>query len=167
MYRQLYDWFRAAIIGGQLRPGQRAPSTRGLAAELKISRIPVLSAYEQLLAEGYFETFVGVGTCVARSVPDDTLIPAAAKVRSGLQEIIKDRAPRHRVRHFGQSKEWRTKGMYASVRRSGSAHQSTYWPGAIFDKAPDRCSIAAMFLGKVTLNAGGRPVCTVEEPAEQ
>ena len=34
------------------------PSTRGLAAELKISRIPVFNAYEQLLAEGYFETFV-------------------------------------------------------------------------------------------------------------
>ncbi len=49
MYRQLYDWFRRAILDGQMRPGQRVPSTRGLAAELKISRIPVLSAYEQLL----------------------------------------------------------------------------------------------------------------------
>jgi GntR family transcriptional regulator/MocR family aminotransferase len=54
MYRQLYDWFRRAIIAGQLRPGQRVPSTRGLAWELTISRIPVLHAYEQLLAEGYF-----------------------------------------------------------------------------------------------------------------
>jgi len=52
MYRQLYDWFRKAIIDGQMRPGQRVPSTRNLAAELKISRIPVLHAYEQLLAEG-------------------------------------------------------------------------------------------------------------------
>jgi hypothetical protein len=37
MDRQLYDWFRRAIIAGQLRPGQRVPSTRGLASELKIS----------------------------------------------------------------------------------------------------------------------------------
>src|SRR4030081_2400099 len=79
MYRQLYDWFRRAITHGQMRPGQRVPSTRGLAAELNISRIPVLNAYEQLLAEGYFETFVGAGTCVARSIPDDALVPAAAK----------------------------------------------------------------------------------------
>lgn len=98
IYRQLYDWFRTAIIGGQLRPGQRVPSTRGLAAELKISRIPVFNAYEQLLAEGYFETFVGVGTCVARSIPDDTLIPAAAKARKELQEIINDRGPRRMSR---------------------------------------------------------------------
>src|ERR1700732_2541330 len=86
MYRQLYDWFRGAIINGQMRPGQRVPSTRGLAAELKISRIPVLNAFEQLLAEGYFETFVGAGTCVAKSIPDDTLSLPAGKGRPGLQK---------------------------------------------------------------------------------
>src|ERR1700691_1761866 len=79
MYRQLYDWFREAIIDGQMRPGQRVPSTRNLAAELKISRSPVLHAYEQLLAEGYFETFVGVGTCVPSSIPDDVSAFAEAR----------------------------------------------------------------------------------------
>ena len=67
MYRQLYDWFRRAILSGQLRPGQRVPSTRNLAVELRVSRISILGAYEQLRAEGYLETFVGAGTCVARS----------------------------------------------------------------------------------------------------
>src|ERR1700740_1897282 len=97
MYRQLYDWFRRAIIAGQMRPGQRVPSTRALAVELKISRIPVLNAYEQLLAEGYFETFVGAGTCVARSIPDDALSPA---VKEALNERVKTRAPR-RMSHRG------------------------------------------------------------------
>src|SRR5256885_12930480 len=64
IYRQLYNWFRRAITDGQIRPGQRVPSTRSLAAELGISRIPVLNAYEQLHAEGYLETFLGAGTCV-------------------------------------------------------------------------------------------------------
>ena len=86
MYRQLYDWFRHAIITGQMRPGQRVPSTRTLATELRVSRIPVLSAYEQLLAEGYFETFVGAGTCVAGSIPDDTPIPTSSKGQKGIQE---------------------------------------------------------------------------------
>src|SRR5216684_5594502 len=98
MYRQLYDWFRRAIIAGQMRPGQRVPSSRGLATELKISRIPVLNAYEQLLAEGYFETFVGAGTCVARSIPDDTLSPPAGKARKGLQEIVAKLGPRRMSR---------------------------------------------------------------------
>src|SRR6202034_656496 len=87
MYRQLYTWFRKAIIDGQMRPGQRVPSTRALAAELKISRIPVLNAYEQLLAEGYFETFVGAGTCVARSIPDDGPSPPGLKAGRDIQVI--------------------------------------------------------------------------------
>jgi GntR family transcriptional regulator / MocR family aminotransferase len=86
IYRQLYDWFRRAITEGQMPPGQRMPSTRALAAELKVSRIPVLNAYEQLLAEGYLETFVGAGTCVARSIPDETVAAPAEKLRSRTQE---------------------------------------------------------------------------------
>ena len=69
IYRQLYDWFQRAIVEGKLRPGQRVPSTRSLATELKVSRIPVLTAYEQLFAEGYLETFKGAGTTVAASIP--------------------------------------------------------------------------------------------------
>ncbi|MGH9444800.1 MAG: PLP-dependent aminotransferase family protein [Terriglobia bacterium] len=70
LYRQISVWFQRAIIDGQLQPGQRVPSTRALAKALKISRIPVLSAYELLIVEGYFEPFRGAGTCVAQSIPD-------------------------------------------------------------------------------------------------
>jgi GntR family transcriptional regulator / MocR family aminotransferase len=94
MYRQLYEWFRRAILAGQLRPGQRIPSTRNLAAELKVSRIPVSSAYEQLHAEGYLETFVGAGTCVARSIPDDALKPATGKTGSASRQVAKGNALR-------------------------------------------------------------------------
>jgi GntR family transcriptional regulator / MocR family aminotransferase len=94
MYRQLYEWFRGAILDGQLRPGQRVPSTRSLAAELKLSRIPVSSAYEQLQAEGYFETFTGAGTCVARSIPDDTLKAAVGKSRNASRQSSGKKAPR-------------------------------------------------------------------------
>ena len=94
LYRQLYDWFRRTITEGQMRPGQRVPSTRSLAVELKISRIPVLNAYEQLLAEGYLETFLGAGTCVAASIPDDTLRPATGKARKGPQERVQGMGPR-------------------------------------------------------------------------
>ncbi|MFZ3332301.1 MAG: PLP-dependent aminotransferase family protein [Candidatus Acidiferrales bacterium] len=95
MYQQVSEWFRRAILAGQLRPGQRLPSTRGLASELKISRIPVSSAYEQLHAEGYLETFVGAGTCVARSIPDDALKPPPGKTSNAATgEIAKTKALR-------------------------------------------------------------------------
>jgi GntR family transcriptional regulator/MocR family aminotransferase len=92
MYDQLSEWFRRAILEGRLRPGQRVPSTRSLAKELNISRVPVLSAYEQLYAEGYLETFVGAGTCVARDIPADTK-PAHAAHRE-TQRAPAQRAPR-------------------------------------------------------------------------
>ncbi len=82
VYRQLYDWFRLAISTGQMRRGQRLPSTRSVAAELKISRIPVSNAYDQLLAEGYLETLVGAGTYVARSIPDDSLPSSGKRLRA-------------------------------------------------------------------------------------
>jgi GntR family transcriptional regulator/MocR family aminotransferase len=83
LYRQISVWFRRAIHAGQLLPGQRVPSTRALAKELRVSRIPVLSAYELLIAEGYFEPFVGAGTCVSRSIPDAFAPPE----RMGLNDL--------------------------------------------------------------------------------
>jgi GntR family transcriptional regulator / MocR family aminotransferase len=70
MYKQLYEGYREAIVERRLSGGQRLPSTRSLAAELRISRIPVLNAFEQLLAEGYFESRPGAGTFVARALPE-------------------------------------------------------------------------------------------------
>ncbi|MGH9365081.1 MAG: PLP-dependent aminotransferase family protein, partial [Thermoanaerobaculia bacterium] len=76
LYRQLYEGYRDAVVERRLRAGQRLPSTRSLAGELEISRIPVLSAFEQLLAEGYFESRIGSGTFVARSLPEEISRPA-------------------------------------------------------------------------------------------
>src|SRR5947208_9895831 len=70
LHRQIYDIYRAAIVSGNLARGQKIPSSRALATELGISRIPVLSAYAQLLAEGYLQSIEGGGTFVAKSLPD-------------------------------------------------------------------------------------------------
>jgi GntR family transcriptional regulator/MocR family aminotransferase len=70
LHRQIYDAFRSTIVERNLNCGQQIPSTRTLASELGISRIPVLNAYAQLLAEGYFETRTGAGTFVSSSLPD-------------------------------------------------------------------------------------------------
>ena len=67
-YRQIYEGYRKAILDGRLRSGQRLPSTRAIARELGISRLPVLTAFEQLLHEGYVESRHGSGTFVASSI---------------------------------------------------------------------------------------------------
>jgi GntR family transcriptional regulator/MocR family aminotransferase len=84
LHRQIYDAFRAMILERRLQPGQQIPSTRALADELGISRIPVLGAYSQLLAEGYIESRLGAGTFVTSSLSDQFLgaRPAVASVVS-------------------------------------------------------------------------------------
>jgi GntR family transcriptional regulator / MocR family aminotransferase len=79
LYRQIFEWFQGAISTGTLRPGQRVPSTRELARALKISRIPVLSAYDLLFAEGHLKPLIGVGTCVAKSNAGTVLRPESER----------------------------------------------------------------------------------------
>jgi GntR family transcriptional regulator / MocR family aminotransferase len=74
VYRQVYDTFRRRILRGELRPGERVPSSRDLARTIGVSRLPVLNAYAQLLAEGYFETRRGDGTYVAASLSRPALV---------------------------------------------------------------------------------------------
>lgn len=81
LHRQIYDAYRAAILAGHLRPGQRVPSTRVLASELGVSRFPVLNAYGQLLAEGYLRSRVGAGTVVSRVLPEQFTASKPAETR--------------------------------------------------------------------------------------
>jgi len=78
IHRQIYEGVRRAVLDGRIRPGQRVPSTRALAVELDVSRLPVLTAYDQLLHEGYLEGRVGSGTFVSAALPDDLLRPSTA-----------------------------------------------------------------------------------------
>ncbi len=70
LFRQIYAQLRTAILSQELRPGTKLPSTRQLAAQLSVSRSAVVSAYEQLLAEGYATGKVGSGSYVSSDLPE-------------------------------------------------------------------------------------------------
>jgi GntR family transcriptional regulator/MocR family aminotransferase len=95
LHRQVYAGFREAILRGDLAAGQQVPSSRALAAELEISRFPVLDAYSQLLAEGFFESRVGAGTFVSASLPR-----AAGQPKKSLDEPPSSRHTSHRSALF-------------------------------------------------------------------
>lgn len=69
LYRQIEHWIRHAIDGGRLPPGTRLPGVRTLARDLGVSVVPVITAYEQLGADGYLVTQIGLGTMVAPDPP--------------------------------------------------------------------------------------------------
>jgi len=86
LQQQIYGGVRRAILDGVLQPGTRVPSSRALAADLRVSRTTSLLALEQLMAEGYLTARPGSGTFVALELPDD--LPGACGFRPS-------RTPRH------------------------------------------------------------------------
>ncbi|MGR3760192.1 MocR-like pyridoxine biosynthesis transcription factor PdxR [Roseobacteraceae bacterium NS-SX3] len=64
VFEQICGALRARIASGALGEGARLPATRTLATELGVSRSTVVTAYEQLTAEGYLQSRQGSGYTV-------------------------------------------------------------------------------------------------------
>ena len=61
IYEQIQDGLRRLMVAGALRPGDRLPSVRTLAASLAINPNTIQRAYETLEAEGYVRAVAGKG----------------------------------------------------------------------------------------------------------
>jgi GntR family transcriptional regulator / MocR family aminotransferase len=70
---QIARQLREFVLGGRLRAGQHLPSSRALAEQLSVARATVVTAYEQLIGEGYLQTQRGSGTAVAAHLPEELL----------------------------------------------------------------------------------------------
>jgi GntR family transcriptional regulator / MocR family aminotransferase len=76
LWQWLYEEIRGAILDGRLRRATRVPATRAIAQRYGVSRGTVVTAFEQLTAEGYLDGRVGDGTYVSVRLPDDFTTPA-------------------------------------------------------------------------------------------
>jgi GntR family transcriptional regulator/MocR family aminotransferase len=65
LHRQIESSIKTRVAAGLLAPGTPLPATRGLAADLGVSRGVVVEAYEQLVAEGFLVSTRGGYTRVA------------------------------------------------------------------------------------------------------
>lgn len=66
LYEQIYESVKGEIQKGNIRCGERLPSTRLLSRQLDVSRSTAQMAYEQLLSEGYIEAVPCRGYFVCR-----------------------------------------------------------------------------------------------------
>ncbi len=64
VFEQICAGVRAQIMSAVLAEGARLPPTRGFATDLGVSRSTVVTAYEQLVAEGYLHSVQGSGYTV-------------------------------------------------------------------------------------------------------
>lgn len=70
IYEQITSQIKAAIMSGEMQPGEMLPSMRALAKSLHISVITAQKAYEDLQRDGFIETVTGRGTFVADTNKD-------------------------------------------------------------------------------------------------
>lgn len=78
------------VQAGQLESGDRLPASRVLAEELSVSRLTVVTAYDQLVSEGYLVGRRGAGMYIAPDLaglprppsgPKDRTLPVPERVR--------------------------------------------------------------------------------------
>ncbi len=81
----LYRSLRGLIESGQMRPGDKLPTTRDIAKRFGVSRGAAVAAYEMLVADGFAEARVGAGTYVAEAVP---LVQAAPEAQAVVEAEV-------------------------------------------------------------------------------
>jgi GntR family transcriptional regulator/MocR family aminotransferase len=104
VFQQVYEGLRERIASGAFVSGSRLPPTRALAVELGVSRSTIVTAYDQLVAEGYVEGRQGSGYAVC----DMGEVELASTARSALQTTAVNERPGPRpfspgvpdMRHF-------------------------------------------------------------------
>lgn len=69
LYLQLVQQLRRMIQSGDIKPGQKLPSTRWLKEHHGIARSTLVAAFEQLTSEGYLQGRTGAGTFVNPEFP--------------------------------------------------------------------------------------------------
>lgn len=89
LYQSLYKRLRGFILDGVWTPGTRLPSSRALAADLRVSRNTAILAVEQLIADGWAESRSrsGVYVSAAPVAPVAPAAPARMAERSGPAEL--------------------------------------------------------------------------------
>jgi len=98
---QVATALRRAIGDGRLTPGTRLPSSRELAADLRVSRGVVVAAYEQLIAEGRLASTRGSGTTVAGTAATSRAGAASRPSRAGATGPQPTGGPGGTVPEFG------------------------------------------------------------------
>lgn len=91
-YRQIIRQIEHAILAGKLRSGDRLPTIRSLAIELKINPNTIAKAYGELEIRGIVVTQVGSGTYVSDKKPEAQEDGRSAKIREVVLRFLRDMA---------------------------------------------------------------------------
>jgi GntR family transcriptional regulator len=90
IYRQIIRQIEYAVLSGRLKSGDRLPTIRSLAVELKTNPNTIAKAYGELEIRGILETQVGSGTYISDKKPTPEEEGPEQKIRELVGRFIKD-----------------------------------------------------------------------------
>jgi GntR family transcriptional regulator len=99
IYRQIIQQIEYAILSGRMRPGDRLPTIRALAVELKINPNTIAKAYGEMEIRGILATQVGSGTYISDKKPAPEDGSLNRKIREVLGRFIQE------MRNLGVEKQ--------------------------------------------------------------
>jgi len=179
LYESLYRSIRADILSGRLAPGQKLPSKRTLCAKLKVSKITVEGAYNQLLSEGYIRSEEKVGyfveeverpapkqvAAIQTPVSHDESIDLAGNGSAGFPFSVWSRLQREVMLDLGEQLLLDVPNQGVPQLRQAIAEHLSQFRG--MQVAPENILIGAGtdFLYNLLIQLLGRDKCyAVEEP---
>ncbi|MCL2214955.1 MAG: GntR family transcriptional regulator [Treponema sp.] len=93
IYRQIIQQIEYAILSGRMKSGDKLPTIRSLAVDLKTNPNTIARAYNELEIRGILETQVGSGTYISDKKPvmeDDSLNRKIREVISRFVQELRD-----------------------------------------------------------------------------
>jgi GntR family transcriptional regulator len=90
VYRQIIRQIENGVLSGRLRAGDRLPTIRSLAVELKINPNTIAKAYGELEIRGILATQVGSGTYIADKRPEPEGDVLGAKIREAVGRFMRE-----------------------------------------------------------------------------
>jgi GntR family transcriptional regulator len=93
IYRQIIQQIEYAILSGRMQPGDRLPTIRSLAVELKTNPNTIAKAYNELEIRGILATQVGSGTYISDKKPvieEDSLKRKIREVAGRFMQEMRD-----------------------------------------------------------------------------
>jgi GntR family transcriptional regulator len=99
IYRQIIRQIEYAVLAGRLKNGDKLPTIRSLAVELKTNPNTIAKAYGELEIRGKLVTQVGSGTYISDKKPEPSDSSTDWKIQEMIGRFIQD------IQGFGVEKK--------------------------------------------------------------
>lgn len=93
-YLRIVGEIRRRIAAGELAPGDRVPSTRGITQEFGVAMATATKVLTTLRQEGLVQALAGIGTVVAEPGPGAPSAPSAVRAGQPARPVRQPRPAR-------------------------------------------------------------------------